>query len=156
MPVDIIYGDITEMQTDAIVNAANSSLQMGGGVCGAIFRKAGSFDLQQACAKIGVCETGNAVFTPGFQLPAKYIIHTVGPIWQGGSAKEATLLASCYQKSLQLASDLELQSISFPLISSGIYGYPYQEALQIATDSIRSFLEQAERDLMVYLVLLAR
>lgn len=102
-----------------------------------------------------MCETGNAVATSGFQLPAKYIIHTVGPIWQGGGAKEADLLASCYRKSLELAFDLELQSISFPLISSGIYGYPYQEALQIATDTIRSFLEKAERELMVYLVLFA-
>lgn len=151
MPFQIVHGDITIMETDAIVNAANLMLQMGGGVCGAIFRAAGAIELQRACNEIGRCETGQAIITKGFNLPAKYIIHTVGPIWRGGVNKEAERLAACYQNSLQLAMKYHVSSIAFPLISSGIYGYPREEALQIAKDSIHSFLESNE--LMVFLVL---
>jgi len=151
MPLEIIHGDITIMKTDAIVNAANSALQMGGGVCGAIFRAAGAMELQKACDEIGRCETGQAVITKGYHLPASYIIHTVGPIWHGGHYEEPDLLAACYQNSLQLAKEYHLKSIAFPLISSGIYGYPRERALQVAKDSIAEFLNIS--DLIVYLVL---
>ena len=124
MSFQIIYGDITTMKTDAIVNAANTSLRMGGGVCGAIFRQAGSEELQRACDVIGSCPVGQAVMTRGFRLPAAYVIHTVGPVWQGGSAEEEELLRSCYRNSLALAQAHGFSSISFPLISAGIFGYP--------------------------------
>jgi len=151
MPFEIVHGDITSISTDAIVNAANTMLQMGGGVCGAIFRAAGAIDLQKACNEIGRCETGQAVMTRGFQLPAQYIIHTVGPIWRGGTYGEADRLAACYRNSLELAKKHHLSSIAFPLISSGIYGYPREDALQIAIDSIQHFLKNY--DLTVFLVL---
>ena|GEM_PF-6559 len=144
--------DITHMKTDAIVNAANENLWHGGGVCGAIFNAAGPEQLQEACRKIGHCDTGDAVATPGFALPAKYIIHTVGPVWQGGGAGEEQLLYSCYQKSCELAVTLGCQSIAFPLISSGIYGYPKQAAIDVATRAIKDFLEKDE-DLDVTLIL---
>lgn len=140
MSFEMIHGDITSMKTDAIVNAANSMLQMGGGVCGAIFRSAGAIELQKACNEIGRCEIGQAVLTKGFRLHAQYIIHTVGPIWRGGTYGEAERLYACYQNSLQLAKKHLLTSIAFPLISSGIYGYPREDALQIAINSIQSFL----------------
>jgi O-acetyl-ADP-ribose deacetylase (regulator of RNase III) len=151
MPFEMIHGDITSMKTDAIVNAANSMLQMGGGVCGAIFRAAGAIELQKACNEIGRCETGQAVITKGFQLPAQYIIHTVGPIWCGGTNAEEDRLSACYRNSLQLAKKHHLTSIAFPLISSGIYAYPKEAALQVAIDSIQSFLKS--NDQMVFLVL---
>ncbi len=151
MPFQIIYGDLTEVKTDAIVNAANTALQMGGGVCGAIFRKAGEAQLQAVCNALGGCPTGGAVITPGFQLPASYVIHTVGPIYRGGGNGEAQLLASCYEKSLALAASEGLSSIAFPLISAGIYGYPKEEALDIAKATIEAFLKT--HDLTVYLVL---
>lgn len=150
MPLEIVRNDITKMKVDVIVNAANTELKMGGGVCGAIFRAAGADKLQAACDEIGSCPVGEAVTTNAFMLPAKYIIHTPGPIWQGGSKNEAKLLQSSYYHSLQLAKQHKCESIAFPLISTGIYGYPKEEALQIAVSTISSFL--IEHELLVYLV----
>lgn len=150
MPFKIVRHDITKMEVDAIVNAANSKLQRGGGVCGAIFEAAGPEDLQAACDAIGHCETGSAVLTPGFKAPAKWVIHTVGPVWQGGGHNEAALLRSCYEASLNLALKQGLASVAFPLISSGIYGYPKEAAFQIAVAAITAFL--TEHEMEVYLV----
>ena len=125
---------ITGLQVDAIVNAANSRLMNGGGVCGAIFQAAGAYELQAACNKIGKCNTGNAVITPGFKLPAKYVIHAVGPIWNGGAYNEAQLLYSAYKQSLKVAKENGIHSIAFPLISAGIYGYPKDEAWRDGLD----------------------
>ncbi|MBE6510910.1 MAG: macro domain-containing protein [Methanobrevibacter millerae] len=133
--------DITELDSDAIVNAANSQLKEGGGVCGAIFRKAGPEKLQESCDEIGGCETGSAAITPGFNLKAKYVIHAVGPVWHGGDANEAELLSGAYTKSLKLAKENDCHSIAFPLISSGIYGYPKKQAWKIAIQSCRDFLD---------------
>ena len=152
MPLIFIRNDITKMETDAIVNAANSSLQMGGGVCGAIFAAAGERLLQAECDAIGGCETGRAVLTKGYGLPAKYIIHAAGPIWGGGGHGEAELLKACYTNALLLAEKHGLSSIAFPLISSGIYGYPKEQALKIAVDAIGAFL--LEHEMAVYLVVL--
>ena len=127
--------DITTLATDAIVNAANEALAPGGGVCGAIHRAAGP-ELARACAAIGGCPTGEARLTPGFRLPARYVIHAVGPVWHGGGAGEAALLASAYRSSLRLAEEHELESIAFPAISTGIYGYPLAEATAIAVRSV--------------------
>lgn len=131
---------ITKLRTDAIVNAANDRLWAGGGVCGAIFRDAGYDELTAACDKIGGCATGNAVITSGFQLPAKYIIHAVGPIWQGGQQHEPELLYSAYQNSLQTAKENNCHSIGFPLISSGIYGYPKDKAWETAIRACMDFI----------------
>ncbi|TWT25849.1 macro domain-containing protein [Planomicrobium sp. CPCC 101110] len=150
MPLEIVRNDITKMKVDAIVNAANSGLQMGGGVCGAIFQAAGARELQAACDKIGHCPVGGAVITEGFRLDAKSIIHTVGPIWRGGSQNEERLLRSCYENSLKLASDNGYESIAFPLISSGIYGYPKEQALQVAVSAISAFL--MEHEMLAYIV----
>ena len=133
--------DITELNVDAVVNAANSKLLEGGGVCGAIFRKAESRQLTEACSEIGRCDTGNAVITPSFNLPAKYIIHAVGPIWQGGDVNEAELLYNTYKHSLILAKENDCHSIAFPLISSGIYGYPKNEAWKIAVKACNDFID---------------
>jgi len=140
MPLRLIRQDITLLSVDAIVNAANEGLQAGGGVCGAIFRRAGHDELQRACNEIGHVDTGSAVATPGFALHARHIIHTAGPIWRGGTHDEERLLASCYRTSLELAQSLGDTSIAFPLISSGIYGYPPAEALSVAIGTIRDFL----------------
>lgn len=152
MPLQIIRQDITKLNVDAIVNAANTALRQGGGVCGAIFAAAGAERLQEACDRIGGCKTGEAVITPGFDLPARYIIHTPGPVWQGGEHHERELLASCYRSSLALAKERGLKSVAFPLIVSGIYGYPKAEALSVATEAIGSFLlkEDMEVILAVY------
>jgi len=150
MPLEIVRNDITTMQVDAIVNAANTALQMGGGVCGAIFNAAGATELQAACNEIGECPVGEAVLTDGFQLQASNIIHTVGPIWQGGTEGEEALLANCYKNSLAIAVAEGYESIAFPLISSGIYGYPKEQALQIAIATISEFL--MDHDLYVYIV----
>jgi O-acetyl-ADP-ribose deacetylase len=150
MPLEIVRHDLTKMKVDAIVNAANTSLKMGGGVCGAIFCGAGVKELQEACDEIGECKAGEAVLTSGFNLEAKYIIHTPGPIWQGGSNEEAVLLKASYYNSLELAKHHHCESIAFPLISTGIYGYPKEEALQIAVSTIGSFL--MNHDMLVYLV----
>jgi O-acetyl-ADP-ribose deacetylase (regulator of RNase III) len=139
--IEIEITDITELDTDAIVNAANSQLLEGGGVCGAIFEKAGSAPLTEACSKIGHCSTGDAIITPGFDLKAKYIIHAVGPIWHGGDDGEEELLYSAYQNSLILAMENDCSSIGFPVISSGIYGYPKDEAWQVALTACRDFLK---------------
>ena len=154
MPLEIVKNDITMMRVDAIVNAANEQLMQGGGVCGAIFAAVGAEKLAQACDEIGFCNTGAAVLTPGFALPATYIIHTVGPVWQGGNAGETELLASCYDHSLALANEHGITSIAFPLISAGIYGFPKDIALRVAITQIDRFLEQNEME--VYLVLFDR
>ncbi len=150
MPLQIIRNDITKMDVDVIVNAANSALKMGGGVCGAIFNAAGARELQAECDSIGGCDTGNAVITKGYKLPAKHIIHTVGPVWNGGNNNEEKLLRSCYMKTLNLAKENNLHSIAFPLISSGIYGYPKTEAFKVAVTVIQDFL--LEHEMMVYLI----
>ena len=147
MPVSVVVGDLTRLPVDAIVNAANTALAPGGGVCGAIFAAAGYGELDRACRAIGGCPTGQAVLTPGFALPAKYIIHTAGPIWHGGSQGEAKLLRSCYDTSLRLAWDQGCRSIAFPLISAGIYGYPKQEALEIALDAMTRFAQDHPMDI---------
>lgn len=150
MPLEIIRNDITKMHVDSIVNAANTALKMDGGVCGAIFAAAGADKLQDECDSIGKCNVGEAVITRGYNLPARYIIHTVGPIWQGGSSNEARLLHNCYTNSLLLALKNKCKSIAFPLISSGIYGYPKDQALNIAISAIGEFL--LKNEIMVYLV----
>jgi O-acetyl-ADP-ribose deacetylase len=133
--LDIVVGDITRETVDAIVNAANEALIRGGGVDGAIHRAAGP-ELQRACNAIGGCPTGEARITPGFRLPARFVIHTVGPVWRGGAAGEPELLASCYRRSLELARDNGCSSIAFPAISTGIYGYPLDAATRIAFDTV--------------------
>lgn len=152
----MIQQDITKVQVDAIVNAANNELVRGGGVCGAIFQAAGVTELTNACAEIGYCATGAAVVTDAFLLPARYIIHTVGPVWQGGNHGEAAALRSCYESSLRLAVEHHCESIAFPLISSGIYGYPQKEALEIAVSTIKEFQLLNETELDVYLVIFDR
>jgi O-acetyl-ADP-ribose deacetylase (regulator of RNase III) len=132
--------DITTLDTDAIVNAANESLAPGGGVCGAIHRAAGP-DLARACAAIGHCPTGEARITPGFRLPAANVIHAVGPVWRGGGEGEAELLASAYRSALRLAEEHGLRSIAFPAISTGIYGYPLEQATEVAVRTVREFGE---------------
>ncbi|NMB24188.1 MAG: macro domain-containing protein [Firmicutes bacterium] len=150
MPLTIVRQDITKMTVDAIVNAANTKLQMGGGVCGAIFEAAGVSELQAACDKLAPIQMGEAVITSGFRLPAKYVIHTAGPVYRDGKQGEEELLGSCYSNSLKLALENGCESVAFPLISSGIYGYPKAEALRVATSAIRDFLHY--HDLDVYLV----
>ncbi|MGI5935707.1 MAG: macro domain-containing protein [Oscillospiraceae bacterium] len=150
MPFNIVRQDITKMNVDAIVNAANTQLKMGGGVCGAIFSAAGASKLQRACDKLAPIRTGEAVITPGFALPAKYVIHTAGPVYSQYSPEESEkLLRSAYISSLELAVENRCKSIAFPLISSGIYGYPKAEALKVATSAIKAFL--VGHDLDVYL-----
>jgi O-acetyl-ADP-ribose deacetylase len=131
-----VSGNITQETTDAIVNAANSSLAPGGGVCGAIHRAAGP-ELARACAELGGCPTGDARITPGFALKAGHVIHAVGPVWHGGSKGEPDDLASCYRRSLELADEYGLRSIAFPAISTGIYGYPLDQATEIAVRTVR-------------------
>lgn len=152
MPFNIIRDDITRLETDAIVNAANSKLLAGGGVCGAIFSAAGAGELQKECDKIGYCGIGDAVITKGYALKAKHIIHTVGPIYGQDPANEEKQLYSCYKNALCLAKKKKLSSIAFPVISSGIYGYPKTEAIKIATKAIKDFLENNDMDvfLVVY------
>lgn len=149
MPLKWVQEDITKMHVDAIVNAANTALQMGGGVCGAIFRAAGAQELQAACNALAPIQTGEAVITPGFRLPAQYIIHTAGPIYKDGRQGEEEALRKCYLNSLKLAAEQSCKSIAFPLISSGIYGYPKEQALEVAVEAINHFL--IDHDMIVYL-----
>ena len=141
MGISIRKISITDLRTDAVVNAANEGLWEGGGVCGVIFKKAGSKELTQVCEEIGGCETGGAVITPGFNLPAKYIIHAVGPRWSGGNKKEPELLYSAYMQSLKLAKENDCHSIGFPLISAGIFGYPLEQAWNVAIRACRDYMD---------------
>lgn len=155
MSFHIARKDITAMHVDAVVNAANTQLQMGGGVCGAIFRRAGAQKLQEACDRLAPIHTGEAVITPGFALPAEYIIHAAGPIYRPSQKEQCRQeLISAYQNSLQLAAEYHCKSIAFPLISAGIYGYPKHEALMAAAGTIKAFLKN--HDMEVYLLILDR
>ncbi len=141
--IELVEGDITQQTTDAIVDAANSSLAGGGGVDGAIHRAAGP-ELMQACRKIGGCPTGSAVLTPGFRLSARFVLHAVGPIWRGGTRGEADLLRSAYRTCLEMAAEHSLASIAFPSISTGAYGYPMPDAARLALREAREHLEKRE------------
>jgi O-acetyl-ADP-ribose deacetylase len=134
-----VQADITTLRVDAIVNAANPALAGGGGVDGAIHRAAGSEALDAACRKLGGCEVGDAKATPGFALPARHIVHTVGPLWRGGGHGEAELLASCYRRSLEVASELGARTVAFPAISTGVYGYPPHLAASVAVTTVRAW-----------------
>ncbi|HEY7295146.1 MAG TPA: O-acetyl-ADP-ribose deacetylase [Dehalococcoidia bacterium] len=137
-----VRGDITREQVDAIVNAANEALLPGGGVCGAIHRAAGP-DLREECRKLGGCAPGEAVITGGYRLPARYVMHTVGPVWEGGGFGEEETLASCYRRCIELAQEHGLRSIAFPAISTGIYGFPVERAAPIAVAATRAALQAA-------------
>ncbi len=139
--IEVVEGDITRQQVDAIVNAANTTLLGGGGVDGAIHRAAGP-GLLEECRTLGGCRTGQAKITKGYNLPAKWVIHTVGPVWQGGGRREDELLASCYRASLQLAVENGIRAMAFPAVSTGVYGFPLERATAIAVREVKRFLEE--------------
>lgn len=138
--IRVVEGDITTLEVDAIVNAANTSLMGGGGVDGAIHRAAGP-ELKEACRPLGGCPTGEARITPGFRLPAHYVIHTVGPVWRGGEHEEPELLEACYRNALELALEQDVRTIAFPAISTGAYGFPKEEAARIAVTVMREYAD---------------
>jgi O-acetyl-ADP-ribose deacetylase len=144
-----LQGDITKLAVDAIVNAANNALSVGGGVDAAIHEAAGEQELSAACAQLGGCETGDAKATGGFRLPARWIIHAVGPVWQGGQYGEAELLASCYRRAIEVAEDLDAQVVAFPAISTGIFGFPRGLAAQIAVSTLRELDTTVQRVVLV-------
>ena len=146
--IKTVKGDITTQRVDAIVNAANEGLLQGGGVCGAIFAAAGARKLQKACDAIGYCATGDAVITEGFELPASYIIHTVGPVWHGGESGEEAKLASCYTRSLEMAETKGLKTVAFPSISTGIFGYPVEKAAKTAVKTVRDYVKDKDMEVL--------
>ncbi len=151
MSINLVKGDITKMEVDAIVNAANSGLKGGGGVDGAIHRAGGS-RIMEECRKIGGCPTGEAVITSGGRLPAKYVIHAVGPVWHGGHKSEEELLESAYKNSLKIAHENGVKSIAFPNISTGVYGFPKDKAANIAVHTSQEFLKSTKADIEVFFV----
>lgn len=150
--IEAVVGDIVAQTVDVVVNAANPRLAQGAGVCGAIFQAAGARQLQQACDALGGCDPGDAKATPGFALPARWIVHTVGPVWHGGGEGEDRILASCYRRSMAVAGELGARSIAFPAISTGIYGFPPRRAAGIAVRTLRQVLEGGGTVQLVHLV----
>lgn len=151
MKIEIVKGDITKLKVDAIVNAANSTLLGGGGVDGAIHRAAGP-ELLEECKTLGGCKTGEAKITKGYNLPAKFVIHTVGPVWYGGDNNEDELLANCYRNSLELAVENNIKTIAFPAISTGVYHFPLERATRIAVKEVKDFLYQTDLIEKIYFV----
>jgi O-acetyl-ADP-ribose deacetylase len=148
--ITFVVGDLTEQRVDAIVNAANEALAPGGGVCGAI-RRAGGEEIFEECSRLGGCATGDAKATGAGRLPARYVVHAVGPVWEGGGSGEAELLASAYRRSLEVAEELGCRTIAFPALSTGIYGYPVEQAAPVAVEAVRPFGDRFEEIRFVFL-----